>query len=53
MDSNKFKSLQILTGPKPTFPSSKKIKIKYGCDGLEEWNNSLHRNFSKFEMDFK
>jgi hypothetical protein len=41
-----------LTAPKRTFPSSK-IEIKYGCEGFEERNNFLHRNFSGFEMDFK
>jgi hypothetical protein len=30
-----------------------KFKIKYGCEGLEEWNNFLHRNFPRFEIDFE
>jgi hypothetical protein len=31
----------------------KKIKIKYGSEGIEEMIDFLHRNFSRFEMDFK
>jgi hypothetical protein len=42
-----------LADPKRTFPSSKKIEIKYGCEGFEERNNLLHRNFIRYEMDFK
>jgi hypothetical protein len=31
----------------------KKFKIKYVFEGFDEGNNFLHRNFSKFEMNFK
>jgi hypothetical protein len=31
----------------------KKFEIKYGCEGFEETNNFLHRNFFRFEMEFK
>jgi hypothetical protein len=30
-----------------------KFKIKYGYEGFEDRNNFLHRNFSRFEMDFE
>jgi hypothetical protein len=30
-----------------------KIEIKYCFEGFDERNNFLHRNLSKFEMDFK
>jgi hypothetical protein len=30
-----------------------KIEIKYFFEGFDERNNFLHRNLSKFEMDFK
>jgi hypothetical protein len=35
------------------FPVLRKFKIKYGCEGFEEWNNFLYRNFPRFKMDFK
>jgi hypothetical protein len=31
----------------------RKIKIKYGFKDLEEMNNFLHRNFSRFGMDLE
>jgi hypothetical protein len=49
----KFKSFQALTDSKRTFLGSKKIEIKYGCEGFEESNNFLYRNFSRFETYFK
>jgi hypothetical protein len=30
-----------------------KIQTKYGCGVLEMRNNFLHRNFSRFGMDFE
>jgi hypothetical protein len=30
-----------------------KFKIKYGYERFEDRNNFLHRNFSRFEMDFE
>jgi hypothetical protein len=30
-----------------------KIEIKYGFEGLEEMNNLLYRNFSRFTMDLQ
>jgi hypothetical protein len=29
------------------------LKTKYGCEGLEERNKFLHRNFFIFEMNFE
>jgi hypothetical protein len=43
------KLIQSKQGP----PELKKIEIKYDCEGFEERNNFLHRNFSRFEVDFK
>jgi 4-amino-4-deoxy-L-arabinose transferase-like glycosyltransferase len=31
----------------------KNFQIKYGFERFEERNNFLHRNFFRFEMDFK
>jgi hypothetical protein len=53
---NKFKLVQILSKfdrPKNDISELEKFEIKYGCEGLEEGNNFLHRNFFKFEIDFK
>jgi hypothetical protein len=57
---NRAKSIQMnlnLTQTRPNFilskhdlPAIKKFKIKYGCEGLEERNNFLRRNFFRFEM---
>jgi hypothetical protein len=47
-NSNRFK----LGWPKKDLPELKKFEIKYACEGLEEVNNFLHRNFSRFKMDF-
>jgi hypothetical protein len=32
-------------------PELKIFEIKYGCEGFEERNNFIHRNFFRFEMD--
>jgi hypothetical protein len=53
MDSIYFKTLQTLTDPKRIFPSYKKFETKYGCEGFEEKNNFIHKNFFIFEMYFK
>jgi hypothetical protein len=42
-----------LIDPKRTFLRSKFLKNKYGCEGFEEMNNFLYRNFFVFEMDFE
>jgi hypothetical protein len=47
-NSNRFK----LGWPKKDLPELKNFEIKYACEGLEEVNNFLHRNFSRFKMDF-
>jgi hypothetical protein len=31
----------------------KKNEIKYGCEGFEEMNNFVNRNFFRFERGFK
>jgi hypothetical protein len=38
---------------KKDLPGVKKFEIKYGCEGLEERNNFLHRNFFIFEVGFE
>jgi hypothetical protein len=48
-DSNSFKFYRS----RKDLPKLKKFEIKYGCEGIEERNNILHRNFSRFEMDLK
>jgi hypothetical protein len=45
---NPFKFHLIQIGPSRT----QKIETKYGFEDLEKMNNSLHRNFSRFGMDF-
>jgi hypothetical protein len=50
---NVFKLVQKclnLIRPKTNLLKLQKIELKYGFD---EWNNFLHRNFSRFEMNFK
>jgi hypothetical protein len=48
-DSNSFK----FDRSKKDLPKLKKFEINYGCEGIEERNNIIHRNFSRFEMDLK
>jgi hypothetical protein len=36
-----------------SLPEIKNFEIKYGFEGFDEVNNFIHRNFSRFEMDFK
>jgi hypothetical protein len=38
---------------KMTFQCSNKFQIKYGCEGFQQRNNFLHRNFFIFKMDFE
>jgi hypothetical protein len=48
---NDFKPIQInpdLFRSKQTLHELQKLEIKYGCEGLEERNNFLHKNFSNF-----
>jgi hypothetical protein len=47
--SNHFKFDQ----PKRDLPELEKFEIKYGCEGFEEGNNVIHRNFLRFEMDYE
>jgi hypothetical protein len=35
---------------KQDLPGIKIFEIKYGCEGLEERNSFLHRNFLRLEM---
>jgi hypothetical protein len=57
-DSN-FKRIQIILKLSKVWtiqkdvPELEKIGIKYGCKFFEQANNSLHRNFFTFEMDFE
>jgi hypothetical protein len=51
-----FNQIQIISNfdcPKKDLHELKKFEIKYGCEGLEERNNFLHRNFFIFGMHFK
>jgi hypothetical protein len=51
-DSKIFKQFEIIW-LKVGFPLLENFKIKYGCEGFEERNNFLYRNFSILKMDFK
>jgi hypothetical protein len=42
-----------LIRPKTDILKLQKFEIKYGFEGLDESNNFIHRNFSRFEMNFK
>jgi hypothetical protein len=53
MNSNQIQILSNFNRSKKELPWLKKIEVKYGCEGFEERNNFLHRNFSRLEMDFK
>jgi hypothetical protein len=52
-NSNQIQILSNFDRSKKDLPWLKKIEVKYGCEGFEERNNFLHRNFSRLEMDFK
>jgi hypothetical protein len=52
-NSNQIQILSNFNRSKKDLPWLKKIEVKYGCEGFEERNNFLHRNFSRLEMDFK
>jgi hypothetical protein len=52
-DSNS-NSIQIIPNfdrSKKDLPELEKFEIKYGCEGFEEGNNFLHRNFFRFDMN--
>jgi hypothetical protein len=54
--SNEFKLNSICFNfdrPKKDFSKLEKFETTYGCEGFEERNNFLYRNFSRFGMDFK
>jgi hypothetical protein len=57
-DSN-FKRIQIISKPSKLWMIQKvpsqleNFEIKFGCEGFEEGNNFLHRNFFRFEIYFK
>jgi hypothetical protein len=48
--SNLFKLLPL---QKKDLLGLENFKIKYGCEGFDERNNYLHRNFFRFEMSFE
>jgi hypothetical protein len=52
MNSNYLQILSKFDHSKKDLPGPKFLKIKYGCEGLEERNNFLYRNIFRFEMDF-
>jgi hypothetical protein len=51
LNSNQTCSNFILS--KHDLPKLKKFGIKYGFEGFDERNIFLHRNLSRFEIDFK
>jgi hypothetical protein len=48
-----FNLFQILIDPKKDLSELEKIETKYGCEGIEERNNFLHRNFYRSKMNFE
>jgi hypothetical protein len=48
-NSNKFELIQI----KDEHTLLEIFQIKYEFEGLEKRNSFLHRNFSRFELDFE
>jgi hypothetical protein len=48
----KFKYFQILTDQND-LTELENFEIKYSFEGFEERNNFLHKDFFRFEMDFK
>jgi hypothetical protein len=48
-NSNEFKLIQL----KDELPLLENFQIKYEFEGLEKRNNFLHKNFSRFELDFE
>jgi hypothetical protein len=52
-DSNYIQICSNFDRFKKDLPLLKKIENKYGCEGFEERNNLLYRNFFKLEMDFE
>jgi hypothetical protein len=51
--SNRLKLYSNFDCFKKDIPEIQKFEIKYGCEGFEERNNFLHRNFFRFEIDFE
>jgi hypothetical protein len=55
-NSIQFKRFQIASNfdhPKSAHPKLEKFEINYGFEALKKMNNSLHRNFFRFGIDFK
>jgi hypothetical protein len=52
-DSNHIQIRLNFDGSKKDPPELEKFEIKYCFEGFDEKNNFLHRNLSRFEMDFK
>jgi hypothetical protein len=50
MNSNSIQFVSNFDWTKRDLPKLKKFKTKYGCEGFEEGNNFLHRNFFKSKM---
>jgi hypothetical protein len=38
---------------KTSLPEPENLELKYGFERFDERNNFIHRNFSRFKMDFK
>jgi hypothetical protein len=51
--SNSIQFVSNFDRSKKDFRELENFETKYGCDSFEERNNFLHRNFSRFEMDFE
>jgi hypothetical protein len=53
MDSNQVQIDSNFDRPKRNHPELQKFEIEYSFKYFERMNNFLHRNFFRFEMDFK
>jgi hypothetical protein len=49
----KYSNWTELNWSKNGLPQLKQFQIKYEVEVFEPRNNFIHRNFSRFEMDFK
>jgi hypothetical protein len=50
---NLFENLSNFERPKKDLPEFENFEIKYGFEGFEERNNSLHRNFFRSDVDLE
>jgi hypothetical protein len=52
-DSNQVQIVSNFDRSKNGLPELQKFGIKYGCEGLEESNKFVHRNFIRLKINFE